>query len=140
MYANALIGCINEIGNGYKATKIRFFYISFESNLIKDVTKELFELYSLFNRSTKAIRKLTKADIYMPYQYEEGLLVLGYGTEFLTEEILKDLALIGNEILTFPLKLCRVNMYPPSSVRDILGCEDVFDLKIEDALMRERCL
>lgn len=67
----------------------------------------MFELYSLFNRSTKAIRKVTKADIYMPYQYEEGLLVLGYGTEFLTEEILKDLALIGNEILTFPLKQCE---------------------------------
>lgn len=132
-----LVGCIQTLND---TIQTRFFYVNKAENDVRDVTLELCKRVDDFNETTKAIRETGEYAMTIPYEYKNGMAEYSFGcglSHYLQENVFGDLVERSTTAFTFPLTDCRIAMYTPSDVKDILSCKGVFDKGIEGAL-RER--
>ena len=136
---NLLIGCM--FSRSWEQIKTRFIFLNIQSGEIKDVTKELVDAINKYDENGKKLKKETgRYYLPIPYVYnaKKGLAVYPYGsgnTHYLENDCFADIVKAANDILTFPLETCRIIVYAPEDINNILECEDAFDKNIEEALL-----
>lgn len=129
-----LIGCIATLK---EEIQTRYFYMDSETKEIRDVTYPLFRAIEAFNQQANAKREAGSYAMLIPYEYDNGLVEYSFGcglSHYLQENLFEALVQADSEI-SFPLQECRLSMYVPSDVRDILGVTGVFDERIKEALL-----
>ena len=75
----------------------------------------------------------------IPYEYDNGLVEYSFGcglSHYLQENVFEVLVQADGNI-GFPLQECRMSMYVPTDVREILGVTGVFDERIKEALLKQ---
>lgn len=130
-----LIGCISTLE---KVIHTRFFFLDSETKEINDVTYPLYKAIEVFNENAKAKRNSNEYAMLIPYEYQNGLVEYSFGcglSHYLQENVFEALAQADSTI-GFPLAECRLSMYVPSDVKDILEVTGVFDERIKDALLQ----
>lgn len=129
-----LIGCISTLKN---VIQTRYFYLDGETKEIKDVTYSLFNAIEAFNELAKAKRETGDYAMLIPYEYDNGLVEYSFGcglSHYLQENLFEALV-EADKTIGFPLQDCRLSMYTPSDIGDILGVTGVFDERIKEALL-----
>lgn len=130
---NRLIGCIEKLGNEIHT---RYLYMDGETKEVKDVTYSLFVAIEKFNEKARIKRKRGVYSMVIPYDYYKGLVQYSFGcglSHYLQESVFAELEQVSGG-LDFPLSSCRISMYVPSDVKDILNVSGVFDERIFGAL------
>lgn len=130
-----LIGCISTLKD---VIQTRYFFLDGETKEIEDVTYPLFTAIEAFNARAKAKRENGDYAMLIPYEYDNGLVEYSFGcglSHYLQENLFEALV-DADEQIGFPLQECRLSMYVPSDVRDILGVSGVFDERIKEALLK----
>ena len=128
---HTLIGCIDRI-DVIGDIRTRFFHVSMEEGKVKDVTKNLVESIDNYNNHASMIDKLG-----IPYEYKGGLACYSFGcglSHYLQEDTFQDINKASIDVLEFPIEKCRLVMYAPSDVKDLLECKGAFDKNIKAAL------
>lgn len=135
---NMLIGCINNLTS--KIIKTRWFYMDINTKQIKDVTEELYKTINKFNIRAEEIRKTGKYSLRIPYGYKNGLTEYSFGcglSHYLQEDVLKELSKDSDNI-SFPLSKCKISMYTPNDIKNILKCKNAFDVDIKESLIENK--
>ncbi|MEK5209262.1 hypothetical protein [Psychrobacillus sp. FSL H8-0510] len=134
---NMLIGCINKLE---QVIQTRYFYLNQETGAVKDVTLELCESIDSFNEAAREKRDNNEYALIIPYEYNLGMAQYSFGCG-LSHYLQADQFILierrhnaAGKTLSFPLFKCRISMYVPSDIKDILECTGVFDPSIQEAL------
>lgn len=136
-----LVGCISSL-NPIGKIKTRFFHLDSQTGDIKDVTLELCKVIKIFNEKAKQVRDTGAYAQLIPYDYKDGMASYSHGcglTHYLHTDTFEELVKAQEKPLSFPLTECRISMFTPSDVKDILACKGVFDEKIESAIKEHHC-
>ncbi|PLS19311.1 hypothetical protein CVD28_02545 [Bacillus sp. M6-12] len=134
MENHVLVGCIQTLN---KVIRTRFFYVSKETNEVKDVTLELCNAIENFNDHARKIRDTGEYAMFIPYDFKDGLAEYSFGcglSHYLQRNEFENIITRSQKELSFPLEKCRISMYTPDDVKHILSCQGVFDMNITQSL------
>jgi hypothetical protein len=128
MNKNILIGCINNLT--WKTIKTRWFLLNKESNKIEDVTGKLYKAINSFNKKAEEeIKQTGNYSLRIPYSYKNGLTGYSFGcglSHYLENDVLSKLGFNN----------CRIEMYTPKDIKYILKCTNVWDINIQESLLK----
>lgn len=114
-----LVGTIKSIN---KTIKTRFFYV--DENGQRDVTLEVCEAIEEYNEKARDLIKQGEYSLIIPIEYKKGLADYSFGcglTHYLQESEFENLS---PYVKSFPLDKCKLHVFTPSDVKDILKSND----------------
>jgi hypothetical protein len=136
MKKHVLVGCIDKLD---KVIKTRYLYVNVETDEVKDVTLPLYQAIQAFNEKAKEARDAGRYAMMIPYEYNNGLVEYSFGcglSHYLQADVFPLLTNAFSGDIGFPLNECRLDMYVPTDVKDILEVTGVFDENIITALLK----
>lgn len=117
-----LVGCIDKLKENIHT---RFFYVNLTEEIVKDVTQELCLAIDDYNAHATTLHANGHYALTIPYKYKNGMAVYPFGcglAHYLQEEEFQTIENRVTTKLSFPLAACRILMYTPFDIKDILGC------------------